>query len=980
MKKDILQELKEAQNSKSITLNDIQVTDEIWTEIIKLSHLEYLYFYNSNIGNVPDNISNLSKLKKLSLRECKLREFPINLTKLQSLTDIDIEDSNLKILPNEFQNFTNLEDLDISGNSFSEFPKMLAGLPKLKDLELSETNITNFSGLEYLINIVTLNISNNTISAISNDISNLSKLESLNLSKTQIKNFSWIVGLSNLKTLNLSDCKLSALPDQITSLINLQRIQLRNNKLNKFPKQLLVLTNITDIDLDGNNITELPKEISILKKLNDLDLDDNNLKSIPQNISLAENLEHINLRNNQIENLSTELFKLKNLRRLRLGNNQINYIPSEISQLINLHDLDLSRNKIKNVPHEISKLQNIRDIDLEDNPINALKFGYIISDKEHDFRYRFRKMRYKEEKDIFNFQELDYEINYGESFIFLRTQNSHAFIELIDHPGKLEMRKEFRKRDFYKSFRHGSGFVIYVFGETEIQKKILSDIRNHLDKWIKEENIEFDANRKGYRKEKFAFRFFYYPIHKKYEREIVIDYDKLLKYKEANQYAYFDDEWGEKFPVSDLLTYININDIQLDKKWKGINYLSQIKIKNLKLFENIEFKLSSKINILLGHNGLGKTSILQGITMGLLPIENIDKSDNFIEYIKFGNERTEIYINYGENEQRIVHVIPSGLSEMQHIKKPPHILLSYGVNLNADTKIDTKFYEQIIEGNAKSYSTKSIFKDYSNDFNDPLIILYELQKESKHKSKLKTIIKLIVDKINDYLNLISENEKIQLIEENGFFVFKDLNNNKLKLQNLSEGYKDHILLISDIVFRIISARNILFKGDTINENIFKKAKGVIIIDEFDRHLHPVWQRRLLIQLKKDFSNIQFILTTHNIFSLQSAVGATAHQILIKESGIHVESSKIKAENILSIIREFYTKDFFDYETQNELNLLSEYLDKIHDGKIDLVYSENFRKTVEKLNNMGEEIQSIIASQLLQLNSALKKIGKKEFVL
>ena len=88
----------------------------------------------------------------------------------------------------------------------------------------------------------------------------------------------------------------------------------------------------------------------------------------------------------------------------------------------------------------------------------------------------------------------------------------------------------------------------------------------------------------AFKKEKIVSRFFYYPIHKKYNQEIVIDYDKLLKYKEANQYAYFDDVFGEKFPVSDLLSYINTDDVLLDKKWNGTNYLSQIKIKNLKLW------------------------------------------------------------------------------------------------------------------------------------------------------------------------------------------------------------------------------------------------------------------------------------------------------------------------------------------------------------------------------------------------------------
>ncbi len=620
--------------------------------------------------------------------------------------------------------------------------------------------------------------------------------------------------------------------------------------------------------------------------------------------------------------------------------------------------------KIKYNPDILSQSDKFYAIGLKDNPIILLEFGYYISIEKKDTPYlSFKEFHKKAKNDIFNLTDLGYNIEYEKDLIILKTDDAHAFISIGNDTSMTvaEIYDGIKPNEIYKA-----NLLISTFGTQEAQQKILFNIRSKIEQRLTKEQIKS--------------RFFYYPSKNDLDSEIEIDYDKLLKYKAANQYAFFDDQNEKKIPVSDLLKYIEKENIFFKKEWKGTNYITKIEIKNLKLFEHIEIKLSPRINILLGHNGLGKTSVLQGITMGLLPTENIDKSDNFTEYIKHKNERAEIYINYGEKEQRSIHVIPSGLSEMQNIALPSHILLSYGVNLNADTKINTQFYEEIIQGNAKLYSTKSIFKDYSNDFNDPLLILYELQKESKHKPKIKEIVKLIVNKINEYLNLISEKEKIQLIEENDFFSLKDLNSNKLKLQNLSEGYKDHILLISDILFRIISARNNLFKEATIDENIFKRAKGVIIIDEFDRHLHPVWQRRLLLQLKKDFIDIQFILTTHNIFSLQSAVGATAHQVLIRKNKIQIESSKIKAENILNIIREFYTTDFFDYETQNELNLLSEYLDKIHEGKIELVYSEKFRKTVKKLNNMGEEIQSIIASQLLQLNSALKKIGKKEFAL
>ena len=44
-------------------------------------------------------------------------------------------------------------------------------------------------------------------------------------------------------------------------------------------------------------------------------------------------------------------------------------------------------------------------------------------------------------------------------------------------------------------------------------------------------------------------------------------------------------------------------------------------------------------------------------------------------------------------------------------------------------------------------------------------------------------------------------------------------------------------------------------------------EGIVLIDEFDKHLHPRWQSKLVNQLTKTFPKIQFIMTTHNPMSI-----------------------------------------------------------------------------------------------------------------
>ncbi|MDW3538419.1 AAA family ATPase, partial [Escherichia coli] len=47
------------------------------------------------------------------------------------------------------------------------------------------------------------------------------------------------------------------------------------------------------------------------------------------------------------------------------------------------------------------------------------------------------------------------------------------------------------------------------------------------------------------------------------------------------------------------------------------------------------------------------------------------------------------------------------------------------------------------------------------------------------------------------------------------------------------------------------------------------SEGIILIDEVDLHLHPEWQREFLPRLINVFPHLQFIVSTHSPFIIQS---------------------------------------------------------------------------------------------------------------
>jgi hypothetical protein len=84
----------------------------------------------------------------------------------------------------------------------------------------------------------------------------------------------------------------------------------------------------------------------------------------------------------------------------------------------------------------------------------------------------------------------------------------------------------------------------------------------------------------------------------------------------------------------------------------------------------------------------------------------------------------------------------------------------------------------------------------------------------------------------------------------------------IPLPQLSEGYQNMTAWIGDLLYRV--------------SNTFKdhsnplQARGLLLIDEIDLHIHPVWQRHLLAFIEKKLPRFQIVATTHSPLTAQQA--------------------------------------------------------------------------------------------------------------
>ena len=80
---------------------------------------------------------------------------------------------------------------------------------------------------------------------------------------------------------------------------------------------------------------------------------------------------------------------------------------------------------------------------------------------------------------------------------------------------------------------------------------------------------------------------------------------------------------------------------------------------------------------------------------------------------------------------------------------------------------------------------------------------------------------------------------------------------------MSDGLQSMINIVSEIAHRCIELNGFL------GTDAVKMTPGVVLIDEIDLYLHPHWQKHVLQDLAKAFPKIQFIVSTHSPFIVQS---------------------------------------------------------------------------------------------------------------
>jgi predicted ATP-dependent endonuclease of OLD family len=281
-------------------------------------------------------------------------------------------------------------------------------------------------------------------------------------------------------------------------------------------------------------------------------------------------------------------------------------------------------------------------------------------------------------------------------------------------------------------------------------------------------------------------------------------------------------------PLPCALSRIEIFDFQ------GIKHLA---------LENIP--TNAQWIFLTGENGFGKTSILRAIAKGFIGDED------FVESLPL---KSRIYVNgYHRNQPFAYRAQPKKESN------PDFQMAGYGASRFQVNSLDS------VNG-SKGKTTQ---KTYSLFNNDGLLInieriLIEAERakvENKEKTTLKTfdvLKKILLGVLPQLANITIEYFEKELIPHRYQVRYYEKSDNgktyePVKLDDLAAGYRSVLTMVGDMVARL----------STHPEQSLDDLQGIVLIDEFDAHLHPNYQYELPYLLSTVFPKVQFIVSTHS---------------------------------------------------------------------------------------------------------------------
>lgn len=350
-----------------------------------------------------------------------------------------------------------------------------------------------------------------------------------------------------------------------------------------------------------------------------------------------------------------------------------------------------------------------------------------------------------------------------------------------------------------------------------------------------------------------------------------------------------------------------------------ITKLTIIKVRHLK---NISIPLSEnqiKHLILTGKNGSGKTSVVEALARYLDKI--------------FTGERENAFRNC---QKELDIKLNNKIESIPELADKYHYILAY---YDAARVFQAEQPRQIEKVKLQDYYGLTEFprKEFVKYLLD--LKMTEALARNNNKTEKADEIQTWFAKLEQLLKQIFDDKTVELEFDEETFEFHILQHGKepFDFNTLSSGYQAVLDIILDIIMRMQNQTQRSFDFN---------LPGIVLIDEIETHLHLELQKNIMPFLTTIFPNIQFIVTSHSPFILNSIRNVVIYDLeknLLVENGLDnvpydgivegyfgadklSDALKKKFEKYKTLVKKKCLSD----EELNEIAELELYLDDIPD--------------------------------------------------
>jgi hypothetical protein len=329
------------------------------------------------------------------------------------------------------------------------------------------------------------------------------------------------------------------------------------------------------------------------------------------------------------------------------------------------------------------------------------------------------------------------------------------------------------------------------------------------------------------------------------------------------------------------------------------------------------------VNLLLGDNGSGKTTVLQAIALSSLGPAAVDAKLQLNKYVRFSENRSgdDVERDFGiisaslrlhaqdAHKQAETNSIASLLSfqrirELERLsfvtsgdlfskeagkglgqtglwgpvyesKNDAFFCVAYGATRRVESGENMDSGRLSKSSFLRAQRLQSIFQDSFALF--PL--QYWLpQLKSENPGRYTQVVHLINRLLGPGHYRFTEEmqEREYLFERGGM---------KIPFRSLSDGYRAFVAWIADLLYHICYGCP---SGKKLDE-----SSGIVLVDEIDLHLHPKWQMKVIETISKTLPRMQFIFTSHSPLVVGSLEWMNIITLKVSQKSNRTASSRLR---------------------------------------------------------------------------------------